>query len=486
MKIQTDKTSIDAIFKPRSIAVIGASDAPGKWGYRMTYRPFHSGFTGKIYPINPAKSEILGLKAYQTVSDVPEQIDLAVITTPAASVPGILKECSDKAVKGAVVITAGFAEVGDEGRRLEKQISEVAQSGGIRFVGPNCMGIWSAAANLNLSFGRPPEKGPIAFISQSGTFGVSMAQEATARGYGLNKFISIGNQADLEVADYLEYLAEDDDTRVIALYLEGLKDGGRFFSAAKKTVVKKPIVVYKAGRSGAAERAAISHTASVAGSAVVFENICRQLGLLQVNEAFHLFETAQALAGLAPAGGNRVAILGSGGQGVVGTDACAGLGMELPELDSETSASISALLPDHAPRAKNPVDFAGSIRTAMQEAEIIERLLQLDYIDGVISNVPVSPQLWDPGLRIDRTAEDLPPAVQTAIKGGERYAALAGKYEKPVICLRFAQLENDVMEEILNEGGIPVYSTPEQCARAMHALVHYGRIRKKVQKNNSC
>lgn len=467
---------MDAIFRPCSIAIIGASDIIGKWGYRMVYRPLYSGFKDTIYPVNPNKSEVLGLKAYPAIGDAPGPVDLAVITTPAPSVPGILRQCAEAGVKGAVVITAGFAEIGDEGRRLEEEISDIAQSEGIRFVGPNCMGIWSATVNLNLCFGRPPAKGPIAFISQSGTFGVSMAQEATVRGYGLSKFISIGNQADLQVADYLDYLAEDEDTKVITLYLEGLKDGKRFFDAAQKAVVKKPIVIYKAGRSEAAERAAISHTASVAGSAVIFESICRQLGLLQVNEAFHLFETAQALAGLPPARGNRIAILGSGGQGVVGTDACAALGLELPELDSDTSAALAQLLPDHAPQPKNPVDFAGSTRTAVQEAEIIERFLQLDYIDGVISNVPVSPQLWDPNLKIDRNAESLPPEVQTALEGGERYASLAGKYKKPVICLRFAHLENDVMEEILAEGGIPVYSTPEQCARAMHALVHYGRI----------
>ncbi|MFW5930613.1 MAG: acetate--CoA ligase family protein [Desulfosalsimonas sp.] len=476
---------MDAIFKPGSIAIIGASDIMGKWGYRMVYRPFNSGFKSAIYPVNPNKSEVLGLKAFPAIGDVPEPVDLAVITTPAASVPYILRQCTAAGVKGAVVISAGFAEVGDEGRRLEEEISDIAQSEGIRFVGPNCMGIWSSAADLNLSFGMPPEKGSIAFISQSGTFGVSMAQEATARGYGLSKFISIGNQADLQVADYLEYLADDEDTRVITLYLEGLKDGKRFFDAAKKAVAKKPIVLYKAGRSKAAERAAISHTASVAGSAVIFENICRQLGLLQVSEAFHLFETAQALAGLPPAGGNRVAILGSGGQGVVGTDACATLGMELPELDTDTSAALSEMLPAHAPRPKNPVDFAGSIRTAIQEAEIIERFLQLDYIDGVISNVPVSPQLWDPNLKIDRSADDLPPAVQTALEGGRRYASLPDKYKKPVICLRFAHLENDVMEEILAEGGIPVYSTPEQCARAMQSLVHYGRIRGKAKADTS-
>lgn len=474
---------MDAIFKPRSIAVIGASDIAGKWGHRMLHRALNTGFGGPIYPINKAKKEILGLAAYPDVDCVPGDIDLAVITTPAASVPGILRQCGARGIRGAVVITAGFAEVGTEGARLEAEIEAAARSGGIRFVGPNCMGIWSASGALNLSFAEIPKTGPISFVSQSGTFGVSMSQEAAACGYGISKFVSIGNQADLEVADYLEYLAEDAETGVIALYLEGLKNGERFFRAARKAVARKPVVVYKAGRSGAAERAALSHTASVAGSARVFEHVCRQLGILQVSEAFHLFETAQALAELPPADGNRVAILGSGGQGVVGTDACSSLGLELPELDEGTSRAISALLPGHAPQAKNPVDFAGSPRTAMEEAEIIERFLKLDYIDGVISNVPVSPQLWEPDLVIDRDAPLQPEAVRTALEGGRRYAALPRKYQKPVICLRFVRLENDIMEELLNEGGIPVYSTPEQCARAMHALVHYGRVQEEIRSN---
>ncbi len=474
----SSKKALDAIFNPRKIAIIGASETPGKWGHRMLVRPLDAGFKGKIYPVNPGRSEIMGLSVYPSVTAVPDDLDMAVITTPAPTVPAILKECMDKGVKGAVVITAGFAEVGDSGRQLENQISQIAIEGGIRFVGPNCMGIWSSASRLNLSFAEAPQPGQIAFVSQSGTFGVSMAQVAAERGYGLSKFISIGNQTSLEVADYLEYLADDAQTGVIALYLEGLKDGRRFFDAAKKVAAKKPIVVYKAGRSEAAGRAALSHTASVAGSSVIFEGICRQIGMLQVKEAFHLFETAQALAGLPAAAGNRVAILGSGGQGVVGADACSALGMELPELDPETSSALSALLPDHAPEAKNPVDFAGSTRTALQEAEIIERFLELDYIDGVISNVPVSPQLWNPGLRIDRNSENPSPAVRIAIEGGKRYSSLPGKYNKPIICLRFVHLENNIMEEMLGEGGIPVYSTPEQCARAMHALIHYGRIQK--------
>jgi acyl-CoA synthetase (NDP forming) len=355
----------------------------------------------------------------------------------------------------------------------------VARAEGIRLVGPNCMGIFSASGRLSLCFPVMPKFGSISFVSQSGTFGVSIAQVAAAQGYGLSKFVSIGNQADLGVADYVAYLADDPETNVIALYVEGFKDGERFFRVAREAVKKKPIIIYKAGRSEAAGRAAMSHTASVAGSSVVFDHICKQIGLLQVRESFHLFEMAQALAGMPYPDGDRVAILGSGGQGVVGTDACAGLGMALPELDAETAARINALLPPHAPPARNPVDFAGATRTAMQEADIIEQFLKLDYIDGVISNVPVSPQLWDRNLVIDRSDDGHPPHVKVAIDGGERYASLPHKYNKPVICLRFANMENDIMEEMLGEGGIPVYSSPEQCARAMHALVYYGQVRRK-------
>ncbi len=470
---------LDYIFKPKSIAVIGASDTFRKWGYLMVERPLKTGFKGAIYPINLTKREILGLPTYPTISAVPGPIDLAVITTPAAAVPGVLRDCIEKGIKGAVVISAGFAEVGEEGREIEHAMVEVARSGGIRLVGPNGMGIWSAVGQLSLCFPQAPKAGPIAFVSQSGTFGVAMAQVVSSKGYGLSKFISIGNQADLEVSDYLEYLADDEDTKVIVLYLEGLKDGRRFFTVARQVIKKKPIVVYKAGRSAAGVRATLSHTASLAGSEKIFDGACKQIGLLQVEEAFHLFEMAEALVGLPLPNGNRIAILGSGGQGVVGADACSVLGLDLPELDADTTSRITALLPAHAPLAKNPVDFAGSFRTALQEAGIIERLLRLDYIDGVISNVPVSPQIWDRSLRIDRNSDSLPQPLQVALDGAKVYASLPKKYHKPIICLRFVRMDHDAMEDILKEGGIPIYDTPEQCARAMYALVHYGRVRRK-------
>jgi len=472
---------LDCIFKPRSMAVIGASETVTKWGQLMVERPLKTGYKGTIYPINPQKLEILGLPAYPSVADVPGDIDLAVITTPSVTIPAILRECGRKGIRGVIIITAGFGEIGEEGMRLEKEIVDVARKEGIRFVGPNGMGIWSAAGHLSLCFHQAPKSGPMAFVSQSGTFGVAMARVATEKGYGLSKFISIGNQADLEAADYLEYLDGDEETKVIVCYLEGLKDGRRFFEVAKRVIRKKPIVVYKAGRSQAGARATMSHTASIAGSEAIFDGMCKQVGIIQVREAFHLFEVAEALAQLPPAAGNRIAILGSGGQGVVGSDACSAIGLELPELDPAMARTISALLPAHAPRAKNPVDFAGSRRTALQEAEITERLLMLDYIDGVISNVPVSPQIWDPSAEIDINEKLVPEPIRIAVEGARLYASLPQRYGKPVICLRFGRIENDRMEQIMGEGGIPVYDTPEQCARAMAALFQYGTVRGKTR-----
>lgn len=468
---------LDHIFKPSAIAVIGASATPGKWGYLMIQRLILSGYSGKIYPVNPNQNEILGFSCHKSILDIAGPIDLAVITTPAEAVPGHLRDCARRGIKGAVIITAGFAETGDEGARLEDELRSIAIDTGIRFVGPNCMGLWSAAGKVNLCFSRPVNAGPVSFISQSGTFGVAIAQVASQKGYGLRIFVSIGNQTDLDVSDYFDYLASDDETKVVTVYLEGLKAGRRFFESARNMVKKKPVVLYKGGRTKEGARATMSHTASIAGSDRVFDGMCRQAGIIQVQEAFHLFEIAEALVGSPIPRGNRVAILGSGGQGVVGTDACASLGLQLPELDPHTASEISGLLPGHAPLAKNPVDFAGSRRTALQEAEIIEKLLKLDYIDGVISNVPVSPQIWDPTLKIDLgESMPFPKSVQEAIEGARMYASLPVRYGKPVICLRFSRLEQDIMEDILKEGGIPIYDTPEQCARAMAALVQYGRV----------
>lgn len=469
------------IFRPKSMAILGASAAPTKWGYRVLAMPLQTGYRGAIYPVNPKAREILGLRCYPSVLDIPDQVDFAVITAPASTVPQLMRECVEKGVKGALLISAGFAEVGREGKAIEDEVVRIAEGGGIRFVGPNCMGIWSAAGQLNLCFPQAPKPGAIAFVSQSGTFGGYLSEIANAKGYGLSTFVSIGNQANITAADYLEYLAEDEGTKVIVFYMEGFKDGRRFFQLAKQVVRKKPIVIYKGGSTAAGARATLSHTASLAGSDDVFEGMCRQAGLIRANETLHSFELAEALVGQPLPPGKRVAIMGSGGQGVVTSDACASLGLEVPELDRETTRDIQKLLPPHAPPAKNPVDFAGGFRTAVEETVIAEKLLSLDLIDGVITNVPISPAAFDLNLMSADINASLAEVVRSANQAAELFASLPRKYNKPVVTLRFRHADNDPVVDILREAGIPVCDTPEQCARAMYALVKYADTRRAME-----
>ena len=455
---------LDPIFKPASIAVIGASKTPAKWGFRMMNRPLRTGYRGAVYPVNPGEDAFGDIPFYRSVLDIPGPVDLAVITVPAPHVPGVMKECAKKGIKGVVLITAGFAEVGAEGRKLEDEVVGIAREGGIRFVGPNGMGIWSAAGKLSLAFDQAPLAGPIAFVSQSGTFGGSLSEIAVTKGYGLSKFISIGNQADLTAADYLEYLAGDDETKVIVFYMEGFKDGHRFMNLAREIVRKKPIVIFKAGRTPAGSRATQSHTASLAGSDEIFEAICRQAGLIRAQEALHSFDMAEALASQPLPPGKRVAILGSGGQGVVTADACAALGLEVPELDSDTVRQLMVGLPPHAPRPRNPVDFAGSFRTGREEAAVVETLLSRDYIDGVISNVPLNPAAWSSMLGFTGMPKPLLDMTKMAIDGADHFSSLPAKYGKPIITIRFRRLAYDMVIEILKGAGITVCDTPEEAA----------------------
>lgn len=470
---------LDPIFNPRSIAVIGASQSPAKWGARMLRYPLYTGYRGAIYPVNPKEVSIQNLPAYPSVLDVPGDVDLAVITVPARQVPPVMEECIRKEVKGAIIVSAGFAEIGEEGRALENETLGIAARGGIRFIGPNCNGIWSARSMLNICFEKAPLPGPIAFVSQSGTFGGVLAEIAGTKGYGLSKFISIGNQGDLSAADYLEYLAQDDETKVIVFYMEGFKDGQRFFELAKEVIKTKPIIIYKAGRSTPGVRATQSHTASIAGSDEIIDAVCRQIGIIRAQETLQAFDLAEALAHQPLPKGRRVAILGSGGQGVVTADACASLGLEVPELDADTVRILQESMPAHAPVPGNPVDFADSARTSMEEAAVVETLLSRDYIDGVIANAPFNAAAMSTILGVVGMPKHLVDVTKLAIQGAEYLASLPAIYRKPLITIRFHRFEHDIVLDIMRGAGIPVYDTPEECARAMHALVQYAEAKRR-------
>ncbi len=452
---------------------MGASGVPHKWGGMMIERLFLTGYKGKIYPINPRETEIRGLPVYRSVLDVPDNIDLAVITVPAEIVPRAMQECVQKGIEGAVVITAGFAEVSSQGRALQDEVTAIARQGGLRFVGPNCVGIWSAASGLNFTMSVVPIKGSIGFISQSGTLGRVFSQVATNKGIGLSKFVSVGNQADLDVADYLEYMAADPDTKVIIMYIEGFRDGRKLFNVAKSIAGKKPVIVYKAGKNPAIARVAMSHTAAVAGQDRVFDAMCQQVGFIRATEVYSCLDMAAILTNQPLPKGNRVGILGTGGQCVVVSDTCYSTGLQVPELTDEHAAFVTSEIefPPHAPPPKNPVDFAGSNRTALMEARVLNKLAQLDYIDCIISNQPVT-------FRSDTQSEEQERRDREA---GELVTTIPQKYGKPIVTIGFAtsQYTSGTLNKMLAGAGITCYLTPEEAVRAIHTLVRYAEIKRK-------
>lgn len=463
---------IDPLFNPKSIAFIGASNDRRKWGSWMVERPLRTGYRGALYPVNLKESHVHGVPAYRSILDISGPVDLAVITVPAPTVPEVMQQCVDKGVKAVVLIAAGFAELGAEGRALQDEVLRIARAGGIRFTGPNCMGIWSAPSQLSLCFDEAPLKGNISFVTQSGTFGVFLAQMASAKGYGLNKVVSIGNQADLCAADYIQYLHQDPETKAIVLYLEGIIEGRRFFEVCRETVKDKPIIIYKGGRTAVGARATLSHTASLAGADETFEALCRQVGILRAYEAMHPFDMAEALTSQPLPAGNRVAIVsGGGGHCVATADACGSLGLDVPEFDPDTQNRIRSLLAAHAPPPRNPVDLAGGLGTPMTIASIDEIVAQLPYIDGILTAPPFMGRGWGGrSLTMNRLALDAAEAI----------AAIPRKYGKPVIANAIRIQQGSVVMDVLHDADIPSYDTPEESARAMYALVRYAQIKREV------
>ena len=455
--------TLDPIFKPRSLAVIGASTQVEKWGHRMVVRPLHTGYRGMIYPVNPNAREIAGIRSYPSIASLPSEIDLSVITLPAALVPGALEESLRHGIRGAVVISAGFAEANPEGEKLQREVSRLAKAAGVPLVGPNCMGLWSSSVNLNLAFEEAPHPGSIAFISQSGTLGNYLMLLAKGKGYGFKGFISSGNQALLEVSDYLEYFGRDEGTRAVILYIEGLQDARRFGEVARKVVQKKPVIVYKAGRFAVGARAAFSHTASLVGNDAVFEALCKQTGLIRCYDPLHTFDMAVALSSQPLPRGNRVAIIsGGGGYCVTMAEAAVSWGLEVPQLDPAASDKIKKLLYPFAPQPWNPIDAAADVRP-MTYARVLDILLGLDYIDGVLMMIPF---MFSFQLRSTASVRELMDAT-------EIICGLPAKYRKPIMGNIIPSVAVGPALELLKKAGIPFFATQDESARAMHGLVRY-------------
>ena len=450
--------SIGRLLAPRSIAVIGASRHPGTIGYEIFRNLLAFGFEGPVYPVNSSAdsgsgpASVAGVRAYPTLLDVPDAVDLAVIVVPAAAVPGVVRECAEKHVRGLVIISAGFAEVGSGGKAAERDLVATARRNGMRVIGPNCLGVVSTApgVRMNATFApEPPVAGNVAFLSQSGGLGIELMSQAASLGIGISDFVSVGNKADVSGNDLLQYWAGDARTDVILMYLESFGNPRKFARLARRIARTKPIVVVKSGRSAAGSRAASSHTAALATPDVAVDALFRQAGVIRVDTLDQLFATAMLLAHQPVPAGRRVAIVSNaGGPGILAADACAGAGLEVPELRAATQDSLRALVARDA-SVRNPIDLVAGA-TAEQFEHALRIALEDDGIDALLA-------IFVPPL-VTRAA-DVARAIASA-------AEVAG--EKPVVACFLGRA--GVPPELRGDDRhrtIPSFAFPEAAAHAL-------------------
>ncbi len=466
------KCSLEKLFSPKSIAVIGASRDENSVGYGILKSlargcvmssEYCLSFKGKIYPINPNADSILGIKCLPSIRKVEGEVDLAVIAVPAKAVPSILEECGKKKVPFAVIISAGFAETGIEGKKLQESVLRIASKYGIRVVGPNCLGIIRPSSDLNASFAptMPPE-GNVAFISQSGALADSIIDWAVEEKYGISTMISLGNMADLDITDFIEYLAEDSQTKSIAIYIEGISDGRKFFDACSKATLKKPVVILKAGRTKEGTSAISSHTGSLAGSYEVYKAAFKQAGAAVADTVEELFDLAKALAYQPPCMENSVAIITNGGGcGVLCADSCAELGVNVVELKESTLKKLDLSGKMHpAYSRRNPLDLVGDARPERYEAAV-KTLLGEDYIKGII---------------VIQTLQTMTDPKANSLKIIEAHKMHP---EKPVLCTYMGGMFSKQGWRLLEQEGIPDFNDTRKSAGAMSCLIQRANFLRK-------
>jgi acetyltransferase len=451
---------LQAFFTPKSVAVIGASANPSKLGYAVLKNLLDGSQASgiRLYPINLREESILGLPCYPSVLEVPQAIDLAVVVIPYPHVPEVLRMCGQKGIPAAIVISAGFREAGMEGLERELELITIAREYNIRLIGPNCLGVIDTFTPLNASFaaGTPP-KGPMAFMSQSGALGTAILDWAQAGRLGLSKFVSLGNKADVSEIDLLQAWAEDENTRVILIYSEGLPNGQEFIRVAREVTQKKPVVAIKSGVTQAGSRAVSSHTGSLAGSEQAYKAAFQQAGVLRAESMEALFDMALALGYQPPLRGDRVAIVtNAGGPGILATDALERYGLSLARFQSETIHALEQFLPDAA-NAANPVDVLGD-SLADRYRFALEQVCQDANVDGLL--VVLTPQAM---TEIHQTAE----AVGQVAQGTD----------KPILACFMGEAQMGEGIDVLAKYDVPNYPFPERAARAFHAMAEYRRVR---------
>ncbi len=449
------QASIDILFNPRSIAVIGASNTRGKLGNDVMRNLIDSEYEGRIYPVNPKAGEILGQKVFRSVTEIPRDVDVAVIVIPARFVLKTVEECGKKGVKALVIITAGFKESGHDGQEAEKKLIELAEKYEMIIQGPNCLGIINTSAPYNASFSAgTPEKGTIAFASQSGALMTGILDWSLMEKIGFSKFVSLGNKAHLDEADFIEAFGRDPDTSFILLYIESVIDGHKFMEACKKVIPHKPIFIVKSGVSVAGARAASSHTGSLAGSDTAYETAFKQSGVRRAHNMASLFDVASLIDDMQLPSGNRVAIItNAGGPGIMTTDACEAGGLELAQFTSQTRDYLKANLPPAASVA-NPIDALGTAQPEDYEL-CIEASLKDENVDSVL--VLLTPQA------MTKTTE----SAKVIVDVHKKYP------DKPLLAVFMGGNSMVYPRIVLTTGSIPVFDFPERAVHALSELYKY-------------
>jgi len=451
--------NLNWLLSPQSVAVVGASKNPGKLGYHVMKSLAEGGFNGGLFPINPKETELFGVKAYPSLLEVPQNVDLAVIVLPARAVPEIIQQCASKGVKGVVLITAGFKEIeGEEGTQLQEEVAKLADEAGIPVIGPNTFGMINLHEDLNASF--TPEfsgvqKGGVSLISQSGGMAHMLGFLAMEQNVGFSKIVGVGNRCNVGFAELLEYLAEDETTSVVTMYMEGVDDPHRLMEVARSVRGRKPVVVYKTGRSKVSDRASQFHTGSLAGQYEVYQGAFRQVGMLAVHSLEELLDTAKALDSCPVPKGNRVAVLsGQAGPGMAACDVSEERGLALTTFAEATQARINKALPPLALRS-NPVDMGPAWYSPDAIAEVADAALGDSNVDGVVLCIAYA------SANIGAVE-----SLRDVLRG---WAS-----KKPIVCCLSAPAE--IWQEgvqWLEEAGVPNYATPERAATALGNLWRY-------------
>ena len=468
------------IMHPRSVAIVGASNDTFKMGSIQLLNLLGGKYEGKVYPIHPQQDPILGLKAYRRARELPEPPDLAIVTIPPAAVPEVLRDLGERGVKRAIIISGGFKEMGEKGKGLEEEIKKIARQYGIRFLGPNCIGVVHPAFHLNPTmYPYAHQPGAVGVASQSGTYVTQILPFLAKSQIGFSKAFSVGNGADLDLVDCLEYLGGDPETKAIAVYIEGLKKPREFARVASRVSREKPIVALYVGGTEAGARSSASHTGSISGPDFLYDALFKQSGVIRAYSVEDLYEWAWALASLPlPRGKNMAILTHSGGPASSLADACNRWGLKVPLFSKDLQSRIRQLLPETG-ASSNPVDLTFFMDMGVLMEKLPAMILEDPSIDGILLHGIIGSSYV---RSMEKTAQawvKLPPYEQMKgffLSPMETFAKLPGKYGKPVIASSFTEREDDAVA-FIQDRGLPCYRAPERAVRAMAALCRYAEIR---------